>query len=106
MVNKVIKFDLRYFKDANVDTIIPLNYGYFNFEKTISKYFNFKKQRFHQLEQLEKCFESLVEKNQKGDYGVKIFYTGTNELLKREKRLMWLLEKGKNVPCQREYIDE
>gem|GEM_PF-6164661 len=26
MVNKTIKFDLRYFKDANVDTILPCNY--------------------------------------------------------------------------------
>lgn len=26
LVNKVVKHDLRYFKDANVDTLIPLNY--------------------------------------------------------------------------------
>lgn len=26
LVNKIIKFDLRYFKDAMVDTLIPLNY--------------------------------------------------------------------------------
>lgn len=26
LVNKIIKFDLRYFKDAAVDTVIPLNY--------------------------------------------------------------------------------
>jgi hypothetical protein len=26
IVNKLVKFDLRYFKDANVDTLIPLTY--------------------------------------------------------------------------------
>jgi len=26
MTNRVIKFDLRYFKDANVDTLIPFDY--------------------------------------------------------------------------------
>lgn len=26
LVNKIIKFDLRYFKDAAVDTVIPFNY--------------------------------------------------------------------------------
>lgn len=26
LVNRVVKHDLRYFKDANVDTLIPLNY--------------------------------------------------------------------------------
>jgi hypothetical protein len=26
VINKTIKYDLRYFKDANIDTAIPLNY--------------------------------------------------------------------------------
>ncbi|MEI6672958.1 MAG: hypothetical protein WCL02_06625 [bacterium] len=26
LINKIIKFDLRYFKDAMVDTLLPLNY--------------------------------------------------------------------------------
>jgi hypothetical protein len=57
MVNKVIKFDLRYFKDAMVDVVVPLNYGYFNYEKTISKFFNFKKIKFHGIEKLEEIFQ-------------------------------------------------
>jgi hypothetical protein len=56
MVNKTVKFDLRYFKDAMVDTVLPLNYGYFAYEKTISKFFNFKKIRFHKLEKLDEIF--------------------------------------------------
>ncbi|MEI7562892.1 MAG: hypothetical protein WCJ39_04225 [bacterium] len=57
MVNKVIKFDLRYFKDALVDTVIPLNYAYFHYQQTMSKYFNFKKIRFHKIEKLETVFQ-------------------------------------------------
>jgi hypothetical protein len=52
MVNKQVKLDLRYFKDANVDTLIPLNYGYFHFQKTIGNIFNFKKTRFHTLDKV------------------------------------------------------
>ena len=60
LINKIIKFDLRYFKDAMVDTVVPLNYGYFNYQNTISKYLNFKKIRFHKLEKIEATFERLV----------------------------------------------
>jgi hypothetical protein len=60
LVNKIIKFDLRYFKDAMTDTIIPLNYGYFHYQTTITKFLNLKKIRFHGLEKLENCFQQLV----------------------------------------------
>jgi len=56
MVNKVVKFDLKYFSDAMVDTIVPLNYAFFAFEKTIQRFFNPKKQKFHPLSFLEKTF--------------------------------------------------
>jgi len=65
MVNRVIKFDLRYFKDANVDTIVPLNYEYFNYQNTIFKFFNFKKQRFHKFDKLEKIFREINLKESK-----------------------------------------
>ncbi|MBU0626154.1 hypothetical protein KKH82_01690 [Patescibacteria group bacterium] len=57
MVNKIIKHDMRYFKDALVDTIIPLNYGYFHYQNTLSKFFNFKKIRFHKLQKVEDVFK-------------------------------------------------
>lgn len=60
LINRIIKFDLRYFKDAAVDTVIPLNYGYFNYQNTISKFFNFKKIRFHKLEKLESVFQAVM----------------------------------------------
>ena len=43
LINKVVKFDLRYFKDANVDTVVPLNYAFFAFEKTMKRFFNFNR---------------------------------------------------------------
>jgi len=95
MVNKVIKFDLRYFKDAGVDTVLPLNYWYFNYEKTISKYFNFHKTRFHKVEKVEECFVKLVEKKSE-EYSVKVFFTWHIEFLKREKRLLRLLQRWKS----------
>jgi hypothetical protein len=59
MVNKIIKFDIRYFKDSNVDSIVPLNYEYFNYQNTIFKFFNFKKQKFHKIDNLERIFADL-----------------------------------------------
>jgi len=99
LINKIIKFDLRYFKDAMVDTLIPLNYGYFNYQSTISKFLNFKKIRFHPLEKLEKIFDWLMidERIVEKDYWITVAYTWHPEFLKREKRLLWLLQKWKNI---------
>lgn len=105
LVNKIIKFDLRYFKDAMVDTLVPLNYGYFNYQATISKFLNFKKIRFHKIEKLEEVFQGLVPSDpevsragngpENNTYSVSVCYTGHVEILKREKRMMWLLARGK-----------
>ena len=62
MVNKIIKFDLRYFKDANVDTIIPLSYDYFNYQRTISSFFNPKKQKFNKRDILSTLFGDYIKK--------------------------------------------
>lgn len=118
LVNRVVKHDLRYFKDAGVDTIIPLNYGYFNYQTTIAKFCNYKKCRFHKIEKLEECFtmsswavakdlsdikdSSAVPQND--GYGVTILYTGQKELLERQKKIMRLLQRGKGVEVQWEKI--
>ncbi len=99
LVNKIIKFDLRYFKDAMVDTLVPLSYGYFNYQSTITKFLNFKKIRFHKIEKLEEVFQWLVpsiKKQEKNKYAVIVAYTGHVEMLKREKRMMRLLGRGKS----------
>lgn len=103
LVNKIIKFDLRYFKDAMIDTLIPLNYWYFHYQTTITKFLNFKKIRFHTLEKIEDIFTSFAHKTSK-KYSVKIAYTWTCEFLLREKRLMWLLQKGKDSEIEFEKL--
>jgi len=97
MVNKTVKFDLHYFKDANIDTLIPLNYGYFNFQKIFLKFFNFKKTRFHRLEKLEETFSKLILWFLPSNYSVSIYYTGDIKLLERDKKIMWLLYHWKSI---------
>jgi hypothetical protein len=103
LVNKIIKFDLRYFKDAMVDTLVPLNYGYFNYQTTITKFLNFKNIRFHTLEKLENIFHELVPSTEgivKNKYSVIVAYTGHVDILKREKRMIWLLQRGKSIEVE------
>jgi hypothetical protein len=117
LVNRVVKHDLRYFKDANVDTLIPLNYGYFNYQNTISKFCNYKKCRFHKLEKLEESFKKICHREEQSDvaiqdtspgllrhfiprndgYNITILYTGQKDLLERQKKFMRLLQRGKGV---------
>lgn len=88
MINKIIKFDLRYFKDANVDTIIPLSYEYFNFQRTISSFFNPKKQKFHKWNIVEHCTEQQLQDNPietSTQSEVKILVTWSDHLLKHKK---------------------
>ena len=58
-----MKNDLRYFKDANVDTLIPMHYNYFRMQRTMKSFFNFRKTRFHDFAVIENCFKNLTEKN-------------------------------------------
>ena len=61
LVNGLIKNDLKYFKDAAVDTLIPMNYSYFAAQKTITHLLSTKKIRFHGIEKLASVFASLIE---------------------------------------------
>ncbi len=92
MINKIIKNDLRYFKDADIDTRIPLNYWYFNYQNTIFKFFNFKKTRFHKIDKLEQCFTLQNLKTSK-EYKTTIFYTWQIEFFKKQKRLSRLISR-------------
>lgn len=97
MMHNVVKHDLRYFTDAWVDTLIPLNYGYFAYDVTIAKFFLKKKCRWHGIKKLATVFASLVKEYKQTDYAVSISHTGTLAQLQAEKKWMWLLEKGKSV---------
>ena len=96
MANKSVKFDLRYFKDCWIDTLIPLNYEYFNYQRVITKYFNFKKERFHKLENIEQIFKGL-KLMESWDYSIKLFAHWHTEFLTRDKKMVWYLQKWKQT---------
>ena len=106
LVHHSMKADFRYFKDALVDTIVPTSYSLFAYESMLGKFLNTKKQRFHGLDALEKQFALLMtnEKLRVEKYGVHIHYTGTLDLLVREKKWMWMLGKGKEVEIRNDKI--
>ncbi len=98
--NTVIKFDCRYFKDAGVDTIIPLQYSYFLYQKTITNFFNQNKQKFHWLQKVEQCFETVathigVHKTteSKKHTDINIYHTGPRHHITDHKKRTMLLEQ-------------
>jgi len=86
------------------DTVIPLNYWYFNFQNTLSNFFNFKKIRFHKLEKIEESFVSLISRAKPSTYSISIYYTWPIDLLQREKKLVRLLARWKSIEINYEKI--
>ena len=110
---RTLKNDLKYFKDANVDTILPLHYHYFRMQRTIKGYFNFRKTRFHDLSVVEECFVSLTKSplppftkggDEKGKYAVQIRTNQDPSFLLKEKELVRLLQRGKEIELKIERI--
>lgn len=60
MVRKSIKHDLRYFKDADVDTLVPLCRWFLFYTKIIHHMCNWKKLRFHGTDVVRVCIQSLI----------------------------------------------
>ena len=98
-----MKNDLRYFKDAYVDTIVPMHYHYFCMQRAIKWFFNFKKIRFHDFSVVEECFNKLVKKLD-SRYWVNVWINQPSEFLIRNKQLMWLMQRGKSVKVEVEEI--
>lgn len=96
---RTLKNDLRYFKDANVDTILPMHYQYFRMQRTIKAFFNFNKIRFHDLSVIEECFQRLTQ-GKESVYSVKIWTNQDPKFLRKEKELVWLLERGKGMKME------
>ena len=104
---RTLKNDLRFFKDASVDTILPMHYQYFRMQRTIKTFFRSGKFRFWDLSVLEKCFMALVNKESgkwaeggKWEYAVRIRTNQSPEFLLKEKELVRLLQRGKGVELQ------
>jgi|GEM_PF-2147335 len=100
IVHHAMKADRRYFKDAAVDTIVPTNYGFFAYEAPLGTFLNTKKQKFHKLSAVERQFDLLTAGAKQSGYSIALHYTGTSDLLTREKKWMRMLEKGKEVPAE------
>lgn len=108
MMHNVVKRDLRKMLDAWVDTIIPCNYWYFVYDKTIKKMLATKKCRWHWLDSIEEMFASVTQKynEERGAlwvvswealWGVlwgatKIVYTWQIETIIQQKKMRRLLE--------------
>ena len=100
---RTMKNDLRYFKDAYVDTILPMNYHYFRMQRTIKSFFNFHKIRFHDFSVLEECFKDLVEKSD-WKYWINVWINQPSKFLTRNKQLMWLMQRWKSLEVNIEEI--
>jgi hypothetical protein len=98
-----MKNDLRYFKDAYVDTILPMHYHNFRMQRSIKSFFNFHKIRFHDFSIVEGCFNNLIEKSD-CKYSVSVRINQPSEFLTHNKQLMWLMQRGKSVEVKIEEI--
>lgn len=93
LVNNVIKHDLRYFKDASVDTLIPLNYWYFAFEKSIVNKINTNKIRFQRFYKIEEIFGNYMDWVQ-DQYKVTIYSNWITDFLFQDKKWEKILTRG------------
>lgn len=96
LVNKTIKTDLTYFKDANVDTLITLNYWYLAFSKTIWNFFNSNKTKFYWKNALDLSLDKLFLDLEKENYELEIFSNSDLWLLFSSKKWNWIFNKWIN----------
>lgn len=101
---RTMKNDLRYFKDAYVDTILPMNYHYFRMQRAIKSFFNFHKIRFHDFSVVEECFVELLKEKKSENYSVSVRINQPSIFLTRNKQLMWLMQRWKWVNIDIEEI--
>ena len=100
---RTMKNDLRFFKDAYVDTILPMHYHYFIMQRTIKSFFNSNNIKFHDLSVVEDCFKNIAVGNG-WKYGVGVWINQPSMFLNRSKQLIWLLQRGKSVNIDIEEI--
>lgn len=60
MVRKTIKYDLRYFKDAAVDTLIPMDRWMLYYQRILKHMVNRKKLRYHWLDAVQEVCRWLL----------------------------------------------
>lgn len=97
MLRKALKYDLRYFSDADVDTLIPMSWGFLFYQKIIRQRINWKKKRFHGLDAVQECFEKLVDSKTANTYSMTLHCTDTPTPLLEEKKWMQVLSRGGEI---------
>lgn len=106
LINKVVKFDLRKFKDIDVDTVLPTEWSHFAMEKTIERFFNRKRTKRHGMSFLEIYFQQLLVAGDEwlditpetSDYGVTVLSRGDIVMLESVQKYPWLMTRGKQIP--------
>lgn len=73
ILNNILKYDLYHLKDADVDTLIPLQYCYRQLTKQIRHYFNTRKRRFHGLDILQSIMSKFYDMDL--PYHVHLYHT-------------------------------
>lgn len=95
MMRKTIKHDLSYFKDAAVDSLIPLTWWCLFYETPIHSKMNWKKIKFHGKEAVASAFESLVTTT--WTYTISLHYTDYPKPLLEERKWSDVLTRGGKV---------
>ncbi len=107
MVRKTLKYDLRYFSDADVDTLIPMSRGHLFFQKIIKTRINRKKKRFHWLDAVKECFERIIGDKWQvagGKYSMTLHCTDMPTPILAEQKWMSVLGRGGEVEVKIEEI--
>jgi hypothetical protein len=106
---RTMKNDLRYFKDAKVDTMIPLHYRFFQMQRTFKSFFNFHKIRFHDFSFIEQSFEKIcwenVNQNRETEYSLIIYSNQSESFLLQEKKLLRTITRGLKISYQFELVN-
>jgi len=100
MLRKTLKYDLRYFSDAGVDTLVPLSRWFLFYQKIIRNRMNRKKVRFHSLDAVEECFRKIIDERwlkSSDAYSISLHYTDLPTPLLQEKKRMQVLSRGAEV---------
>lgn len=94
---RTMKNNLRYFKDAYVDTFLPMHWHYFRMQRAIKSFFNFNKIRFHDMAVVEECFKELVGWESGWKYSVNVWINQSQDFITRNKELMWSMQRWKSI---------
>ena len=107
MLRKTIKYDLRYFTDAWVDTIVPMSWWCLFYQKIIKTRINWKKMRFHGLDAVQQCFEDIAKEYSTGsNYSITLHCTDTPTPLLEERKWMDILSRGGQVEVKVEEVKQ